>query len=366
MRSRVAVKGLQSVLNARRVAVQGYSLVELMIAISLGLIVVAAAMAVLLSAQRLVSLQNAMDELQQNANLAIGMLSFDLRQSNLNMPSQQLINNKAQGSGIIFGAANLPASMASQASAYQALWTQQESGVAATEQKSDQLLIQYLPEYELGGSVLESDANRSATSATQVYRAGFDCEGEKIEFTQQRSDDPQSSTAQASAQRIIVNRYYLKKDPQQIKGEAAGYSLFCQSGYYVAGDQHITGLTTNGGQQIMKRVDAFKVRLGVKAPDGKLRYLTINQYLALMPNHVTQPQSYYNIISIELGLLLRSSTAVAADTAANTAQAAAQQEFELLGTPLKLQQDQLSKKYLRQNMTQVVALRNALGVHDGR
>lgn len=373
-----------------RFALQGYTLVELMIAISLGLIVVAAAMAVLLSAQRLLRLQNAMDELQQNASLAVGLISFDLRQSNLNMATQNGVNNKSLGSGIIFSAANLPASMASNASAYQKLWTQQDSGVAATEQKSDQLLIQYLPEYELVSADDSTLSASSGASSTQIYRAGFDCEGKKIEFSQPRADRTQSAATAASAQRIIVNRYYLKKDPQQVKGEPSSYSLFCQSGHYVAGDQQITGLTAEGGQQVMKRVDAFKLRLGVKAPDGKRRYLSINQYLALMPPSLTQPERYYNIVSIELGLLVRSSTALGTellnpDLATKPADAMPQggqqddvqqqggqqidlqqaglgSAFELLGTKLKLQQAQQSKKYLRQNITQVVALRNAVEV----
>ena len=341
--------------SPRDVVIQGgYSLVELMIAISLGLIVVAAAMAVLLSAQRLVSLQNAMDELQQNANLAVGLISFELRQSHLNMDTEQGINNKNHASGIIFSAANLPPSMASNASSYQGLWTQQDSGVAATVQKSDQLLVQYRPEYVLGPASATALGGR-AEGMAQVYSAGFDCEGKKIEFAAHAS-----AKGQASGQRIIVNRYYLKKDPQQIKGEPTGYSLFCERGDYAAGDRSISGLTRNGGQQIMKRVDAFKLRLGVRAPDGKLSYLSVDQYLALMPNSVTQPALYYNIVSIELGLLVRSSTPLGADSILNP-----EQEFQLLGNRLQLQSTAQSSKYLRQKISQVVALRNALGVQGG-
>ncbi len=80
----------------------GFTLLELMIALSLGLLIVAAGFAVFLSSQRSLGLQFGMGELQQNANFGLSLVTYDLRQTNLNTDSSQKVNNLVKGSGIIF------------------------------------------------------------------------------------------------------------------------------------------------------------------------------------------------------------------------------------------------------------------------
>lgn len=320
----------------------GFTLVELMIALTLGLILIAAGLAVFLSGNRILALQNAMDELQQNANLGLALIAADLRLSNLNTLSLQQINNKANGSGVIFNLQNLPTTMLNP---NDSIWTQQESAEAGTDLKSDQLLIQYKPAYLLG-------SRGEGSNQKAVYKGGYNCEGEKIEFNIQDQGD-----RQPFGQKIIVNRYYIKKDPQQDPNEPAAYSLFCQSGYYAEGDTTITGFNSNGGQQIIKRVDSFKIRFGVKAPNGQLRYLNINQYLGLMPDRLTAPESFYNIISIELNLLVRASTPLSKIDLPHP-----NESIELAGATLQLKNTSSTKQYLRQRISQVIALRNTLGI----
>lgn len=320
----------------------GFTLVELMIALTLGLIIVAAGLAIFLSGNRILALQNAMDELQQNANLGLALIAADLRLSNLNTLSLQQVNNKNNGSGIIFNAQNLPPSIRDNT---EALWTSQERTEAATELKSDQLLIQYKPVYSKG-------YKGEGSNRREIYKGGYNCEGEKIEFNIENQGDNQPF-----GQKTLVNRYYIKKDPQQVLGEPEAYSLFCQSGYYADGDTAINGLKASGGQQIIKRVDSFKIRLGVKAPNGQLRYLSINQYLALMPESLTASEDFYNVVSIELNLLVRASTPLSKISLPNP-----NENIELAGTSLHLKDNQnTEKQYLRQRISQVIALRNTLG-----
>lgn len=79
----------------------GFTLMELMIALALGLLIVAAGLAVFLSSQRSFNLQSGMGELQQNANFGLSLVAHDLRHTNLNTVSAQKINNLVNGSGII-------------------------------------------------------------------------------------------------------------------------------------------------------------------------------------------------------------------------------------------------------------------------
>ena len=87
---------------------QGLTLLELMVALVLGLLIVAAGLAVFLNAQRAMGFQTSMGDIQQNANFGLSMLTQDLRHANLNTPSAQRVNNKLVGSGIAFDGVNFP------------------------------------------------------------------------------------------------------------------------------------------------------------------------------------------------------------------------------------------------------------------
>ena len=316
----------------------GYSLLELMIALLLGLVVMSAAITMLISAQRTLHAQYALDDVQQHANWGLAILTQELRRANFNMPSRGLINNKINGSGIIFSQANLPNSLQQNITA---LVTKQAHSEAGTVEKSDQLLIQYQPFYR--STVF--DQTKQDSTATNIV--GVDCEGQQIE---------ESRTALEQG-RIMVNRYFIAVDPQQTPGETTGYSLFCESGWYKPGDAVIQGLN-GGGQQLLKRVEAFKVRLGVQAANGQLAYMTIDQYQSVMAASVVDPQQSYQVVSIEFALLLRASL-----PSTNLMAKTVPESHVLLGQTLHLKQtNQNSKKYLRHAVSQVVALRNAQGL----
>lgn len=316
----------------------GLSLLELMIALLLGLVVMSAAMTMLISAQRMLHVQYALDEVQQHANWGLAILTQELRQANFNMPSRGMINNKINGSGIVFSQVNLPKSIQQNIAA---LVTLQEHNEAGTEEKSDQLLIQYRPIYR-------SDLkNQIKQNPTTNYIAGVDCEGRQIE----------GNRTEFGEERVIVNRYFVALDPQQISGEPTGYSLFCESGWYRPGDA-VIGDLNGGGQQLLKRVDAFKIRLGVQAANGQLSYMTINQYNALMTASMVDPQQFYQVVSVELGLLLRVSI-----PSTKLTQRSIPESYSLLDQTLHLKSTpQNSRYYLRHVVSQVVALRNVQGL----
>lgn len=326
----------------------GFTLMELMIALALGLLIVAAGLAVFLSSQRSLSLQSGMSELQQNANFGLSLVTHDLRHTNLNTASSHRVNNYNEGSGIIFKKENLPLALQTITNLETELVSLQDKDTDNTTGKSDRITIQYTPETE---SIIN-------------------CEGATI-----------GTAAAPASNLVIVQRYYLAESPQQITGEPTAYSLYCDAGSYSKSGSPtaITGLGVHGSnnaQQIMQRVDAFKVRLGVKKPAGQpppyqpryqLRYMTIDDYIAemeairapcAMPNaEDTCSKKYLNVVSMDIGILSRSTGTIGADASLNT-----QTSFNVAGTPVTLSGDvAVNKRYLRQAVNQVVAIRNTLG-----
>ena len=297
---------------------QGLTLLELMVALVLGLLIVAAGLAVFLNAQRAMGFQTSMGDIQQNANFGLSMLTQDLRHANLNTPSAQRVNNKFVGSGIVFVNANLPAGVRTNTA--NRLTAQGISEDATQAEASDQLTMQFMPD-------VRGDDQ-------------FDCEGNAM-----------------VAGRTYVYRYYLDRlpDNQQIAGSLDRFGLYCDSGFYVDSSNSVVGLGANG-QLIIQNVDAFKVRLLVKNPNGNLRYTTIDEYLALMPTSVVDEKQYVNVIGIELGLLVTSSQSIGADASFNTST-----KYTIAGQEVELQDNTNNGKYLRQAITQVVGLRNTLG-----
>ena len=302
----------------------GFTLMELMIALSLGLLIVAACLAVFLSSQRSLGLQSGMSELQQNANFGMSLVTHDLRHTNLNTASSHRVNNYNNGSGIIFKKENLPTALQATANLEAEFVTLQNKDTDNTTGTSDRLTIQYVP------------------ASSEI----FNCEGVQV--------------TNASS-KTIVQRYYVAESPQQVPGEPTSYSLYCDAASYDGAG--LVGLNTNA-QQIMQRVDAFKVRLGVKNPAGQLRYMTINEYITAMDairaacaTPIVEDTCYLNVVSMEIGILSRSTGTIGADANLNT-----QTSFNVAGTPVTLSGDvAVNKRYLRQAVNQVVAIRNTLG-----
>lgn len=325
---------------------RGLTLLELMIALFLGLLIVAAGTGVFLSGQRSLGLQGSMGELQQNANFGLAMITHDLRHANLNTPSTQKVNNKQVGSGVIFSTANLPSSLSKVSTT---LFTRQARDNDATTGKSDQLTIQFIPEYQTITKRKCKQDKPDCTADTDkedvtIYTArSVDCEGNRLEFDRVTT---------------IVQRYHIKADPNQINGQPTAYSLYCDAGYYQDGNEAITNMKVGAnGSQLMQRIDTFKVRLEVKDNKGKLRYMGVNDYLALMPATVTDSKNYYNVVSVEIGLLARSTTPLNSEQLIDNTK-----KFKIIGSDVTLNDtQQKGSKFLREVFSQVVAFRNTLG-----
>jgi len=285
----------------------GFTLVELMISLVLGLIIIAAGVQLLISGQKTMLFQSAVSDVQDNANIGINYIAADLHHANLNLPNRAMLTN--QISGLVVGTANYTGD--STKNMTNAVYTEDSTGLSLVTKTdggkpgSDILVIQYRP----------------------VAAKGYDCEGNLI----------------ASANEVIVQRYFLRVDATSPNRDLA---LACDAGKYVSGTgKEITGLD-GSGQIIMPRVDQFKILIGV-INGTTMAYMTPKQFAENTVNA--------RAVSIQIGVLVRSKD----NSGSNTQEKV---QFKLLNETYDLNLPKnMTGKYLRIPVEQTVAFRNALG-----
>ena len=212
----------------------GFTLIELMISIGLGLIIVASALMLFLSGQRNVAVQKSAADLQDDQNFGLSYIAKNIRQANLNSPSASL-SSTSNLSGIVFSAANINDKVTLDTNFATKFVTanlgasnmQIKNGINYTDAVNDQLVIQYKP----------------------VETGGYDCSGRLID----RTDI------------YILERYFIRTDANGGGTDAERSALACASSRYAAGLTTATALestSTSGlygsGEIIMKRVDLFR------------------------------------------------------------------------------------------------------------
>lgn len=298
---------------------KGFTLVELMISLTLGLIVIATATTLFLTSLKSMHIQDGLSDLQDNANFGLNYITQDIRLANLDTSTAAIVNDTQQGAGIVLSRLNFPEKIQKSISLNllsrgdgdaMGSGNNQWAGHSNVTQNSDQLVIQYKPK-ELGG---------------------FDCEGQAITNTQD----------------IIVQRYFLRPDKNVDTVEGNPLVLACDAGRYTEGSTSIAGLG-GAGEIIMQRVDHFHVLLNVLTETGQRRYIGIHEYMNL---NGEKPR----ILAVNLGILARSSRSVGQGSELQQ-----EKSFEVLDQTVALKNQLNSQNFLRQVVTQEIALRNALG-----
>lgn len=274
---------------------QGFTLIELMVSLILGLIIVGAAFQMLISGQRSLAFQESIQGLQDNANIGITYVADDIKLTNLNLPFTEI--KPDQVSGLIVNTSNYLTGAASTSVSGEGV---KSSFIA---DKSDVLVIQYKP-----------DQSKE-----------YDCEGNTI-----NADD------------IVVQRYFIRKDDN---GSANDFVLACDAGKYKDGIA-LSGLDGKG-QIIMKGVDLFKVRVGVKDNANNLSYKTLTEFKAL-PNTS-------KAVSLQIGILSRSLDSISGNSEEKL-------KHNILGKPYVITKPSTVKtKYVWISVERTIALRNGLG-----
>ncbi|WP_230659410.1 prepilin-type N-terminal cleavage/methylation domain-containing protein [Psychrobacter sp. I-STPA10] len=229
---------------------QGFTLIELMISLILGLLIAAAAFQVFYISQRTSTTQSSASEVQDSAVFGIQAVEYDIRLANLKAASHEL-NKKTGNGGIILTVDNAPTAL--QAASYASSYTKQGVDEGYYSTNADQLTIQFVAPQNMS-----------------------DCEG-----------------ANVTAGDRIVQRYFLKSTGTT---EKPSYALACDA-YHPNDLAFGTGTSTpDSGEVIVPNVEQFRVMLLTE--NG---YRTINGYNAL-------PGDGELIYGVKLGLVLAGDT----------------------------------------------------------
>jgi len=275
---------------------QGFTLIELMVSLVLGLIIVGAAFQMLISGQRSLAFQESIQGLQDNANIGINYVADDIKLANLNLRFTEI--KPSQVSGLVVKSANY---LNGATTGTTVSGTGSKSDFVSTE--SDVLVIQYKP-----------DQSKK-----------YDCEGNSI-----------------GSDVIVVQRYFIRKDAN---GGANAFVLACDSGAYKDGVA-LSGLDGTG-QIIMKGVDLFKVRIGVKDKDNNLSYKTLDEF-------ADEPNTS-KAVSLQIGVLARSLDSINTNSEEKL-------EHKIFGDKYTIKKPpSVTTKYVWIPVERTIALRNGLG-----
>ena len=280
----------------------GFTLIELMISLVLGLLISAAVIQVYLTNTKTASTQKSGSELQEASVFGLQQLESHLRLANLGN-SVTSITDTTAGGGIVISPKNI--GLESTDTSKNLYFTRNGGDSNITGINSDQLMIQF-------------------KNTTGVKIA--DCESADI--------DPKAT---------VIERYFIRSSSTT----GQGLLLACDACRVTTAG--ITGLRASyqsGGSEVILGVDQFKILLGIQtdAPSdaGLMRYLTPSEYLALSG---TKPP----ITAVKIGLIVRGSSPVIGSDVATS--------FKLLGATQPLKSGQPNR--VRTTYESTTLLRNA-------
>ena len=359
----------------------GFTLIELMVSLFLGLLVSAAAVQVYMINAKTAGIQSSASELVEDAAFNLPIIERKVRLANLGLADKVAADQP--GSGIVL------------TSAVNAL--KDKDGNKALDNFRNPKDLDDDPKVPknitLGGSPVEvvlltrtgdqdvgtktnewtgaSNFSSKSGQLTIQYRAPqdmYDCEG-KLALGPRRVTI--GGVQEAIDGQVIIERFYLKA-PNSAK--PTELSLYCDAGKYITEimddyaeqsnpeknlPQSVKFSKNNviqdfggAGQEIMSNVDYFDILLATKKDptlpttpkgDKTLRYYTVKDYLAV------ELDKRPLIVGLKYGLVLRSDNATLTDDGLS--------KFTVLGKELTLKNG-LSKKYLRTVVESYITLRN--------
>lgn len=256
---------------------QGFTLIELMVTLVLGLIVAAAAVQVYIVSMRTGTIQASSSNLQNASVFGFQKLENNIRLANMGN-SVTTINDQTISGGVVLSAQNIP-------------------GIGIHVTRSN-----------LGAANATAPSNAGSDQLTISYRniSGrimSDCEGEEV------ADGD-----------MVIERYF-------VDGTGMDLHLRCDAGRVSHNGGAATGLTggfISTSAEFIKNVDQFKILLGVQqmgTGSPMITYMPVNIY-----NGLSAPKP--PIVSIRIAILSRGGNAILGEKG--------QDEFTLFGDPYKL------------------------------
>ena len=276
--------------NNLNMSQKGFTLVELMVALTLGLLISAAAIKLFLGGLLTSRMQEANAELQNSGVFGLDYVTRDLRLANYINTDFPNLNERTPWGGVVLTArtatvtdANIPIPAAApfissgllshSVGTGEAVSTAQNEwqGLSNVSVASDQITIQFV--------------------APNVM---VNCEGANVQ-----------------AGDYVIQRYFVRRATATAT-TGTDYGLACDANTPtptgtapVAEPAAITGFG-GAGELIMPRVDHFTVQLGTKNAAGNMAYYTINQYRTAAASARTASTEPPRIVSVKLAVLVRS------------------------------------------------------------
>lgn len=280
---------------------QGFTLLELIVALALGLIISAAALQLFTGGIITAKLQEASAELQESGVFGVDYVAKDIRLANYGNVNNLGINTYTPNTGILFTASpnatdqvNLPGL------AVDSKLLTRSDGESTTNIKSDQLTIMFQAPHNM-----------------------MNCEGVGV--------------AKGSN---VIQRYFLKKDSD------GNLALAC----HATNKDNIVGAKETEGTVIIPRVDLVKFYLGIKFRGDKLRYYRIQDFM----ESGSHSGNNSRVISIRMMMLVRTKDPIKYKHI-NPNESF---NFYEYGGPAWVND---KSPYLRRLYTTTIALRNGLG-----
>lgn len=294
----------------------GFTLIELMVALVLGLLISAAALQLFFNSSNNLRIQEGADDVQDAAVFSLSYVEKEIAMANLG--AYQPMTQDSAWTGII-----LTSSLDGPLAPYQIgnlrgfktglddFLTKTAVGLSNTDTKSDQLTIQYRAPFAMS-----------------------DCEGNNID----------KGT-------MIVERFFTRKDTT---GGTNDLVLACDSATYqlagnvapsqVTKDSYtLTGMDKNS-TVLVNRIDYFKVKLGIQAEKGLL-YVTPTEYRDMKSSADKYKPT---IVAVQIGVITRGTAPIAGEPP---------EGFTVLGSKVVIKKD-IKENYVRRVYESTIRLRN--------
>lgn len=301
----------------------GFTLIELMISLVLGLLISAAVIQVFITSQRVDRVQNAGSEIQDSAVFGLQGIEQQLRLANLGNDGVP-INDKTALGGIV-----LTASATTTDAVNVITKTKLESGYLTRSQDMDSAGTTNKWNGSLSNTGEKSDQLTIQYSNT-TGRLLQDCEGQEVALNER-----------------VITRYFVTQSDIATGETRENLDLNCEAGR-IASDGTLSSFR-GAGVTVIRNVDQFNIRLGVKervvtAGTESYEYteMTVKDYMALADKPF--------ITNVKITILARSSANSPDDSAS---------DFMIFGDTQTLKTQANAPKYLRRVYQTNTLLRNA-------
>lgn len=317
--------------TARHYQQSGFTLIELMISLILGLIISAAAMQVYIINVKTSSIQASGSELQDASVFGIQQLERKVRLANLGNAQTQITDITNKG-GVVITPANL--------------------GIATTPYNGMGYLTRRAGDSGGGTNGWTGISNIKDVPSDQLTIQYTNITGVEINDCEGSTVDPNDT---------VVERYFLRKETSDTTStdDIKKLVLACDAGRInlvggVASGILVISPATDprnfgqAGQEFVANADQFKVLLGVHytkgANTGQMMYLPSSAYMKITGDKPA-------ITAIKMGLIVHGSTPIVGSED--------QTKFTLLGQANTLKTDTTRKNQVRNTYETTTLLRNA-------